>query len=193
MLRFFRILRRIALLMASSLLLICIIFWVSSFFRSGGVRLGSSHGELSLESERGLLRIASVSGNVPPRGIHPYDIGKSNFLHQRFAYAVKKTGVPAPLPQIGIAWRSSLQAYDAPDSYPAFELFIPYWILALLPAMAIGILLLKGRHRRLPAPGAILCSTCSYDLRAHSPGQKCPECGTPIPAPSKPDNRIPPP
>lgn len=28
-----------------------------------------------------------------------------------------------------------------------------------------------------------LCPTCRYDLRAHSPGQTCPECGTPIPAP----------
>ncbi len=28
------------------------------------------------------------------------------------------------------------------------------------------------------------CPTCSYDLRAHHPGQKCPECGTPIPPPS---------
>ena len=32
---------------------------------------------------------------------------------------------------------------------------------------------------RPPAPG--LCPKCSYDLRAHRPGQKCPECGTPIP------------
>ena len=26
-----------------------------------------------------------------------------------------------------------------------------------------------------------LCPTCSYDLRAHAPGQRCPECGTLIP------------
>ena len=24
------------------------------------------------------------------------------------------------------------------------------------------------------------CVSCSYDLRAHKPGGKCPECGTPI-------------
>ena len=30
---------------------------------------------------------------------------------------------------------------------------------------------------------ATLCPTCSYDLRAHAPGQACPECGTPRPLP----------
>lgn len=27
------------------------------------------------------------------------------------------------------------------------------------------------------------CITCNYDLRAHKPGDKCPECGTPVPEP----------
>jgi len=29
----------------------------------------------------------------------------------------------------------------------------------------------------LPTP----CPNCRYDLRAHTPGDKCPECGTTIP------------
>jgi hypothetical protein len=53
---------------------------------------------------------------------------------------------------------------------------IPYWFLALLfalpPAMTIrGIL-----RRRARRPG--LCPNCGYDLRAHSAGERCPECGT---------------
>ena len=34
------------------------------------------------------------------------------------------------------------------------------------------------RHKRTQAG---LCPECGYDLRAHEFGQKCPECGTPIP------------
>ncbi len=54
---------------------------------------------------------------------------------------------------------------------------------AVLPALEIFLLLLRHhpRHHR-PTAGAVPCPTCGYDLRAHYPGQKCPECGTPIPA-----------
>lgn len=31
-----------------------------------------------------------------------------------------------------------------------------------------------------PRQDCTLCPICSYDLRAHAPGDKCPECGTPI-------------
>jgi hypothetical protein len=51
-------------------------------------------------------------------------------------------------------------------------------LYAFFPA-ALAVLL---THRRLE-PG--LCPSCSYDLRAHQPGQKCPECGTLILASSK--------
>ena len=37
----------------------------------------------------------------------------------------------------------------------------------------------KYRHRRRATTG--LCPQCSYDLRAHLPGQRCPECGQVIP------------
>jgi hypothetical protein len=63
------------------------------------------------------------------------------------------------------------------SSHPAFFICsVPYWFLALL------LWYLKRRllPRRPQTPG--LCPTCTYDLRAHTPGQRCPECGTPIPA-----------
>jgi hypothetical protein len=34
--------------------------------------------------------------------------------------------------------------------------------------------------RKPKRPVVTLCPTCRYDLRAHTPGQSCPECGTPI-------------
>jgi hypothetical protein len=30
-----------------------------------------------------------------------------------------------------------------------------------------------------------LCLTCGYDLRAHKPGDRCPECGKTVPNPSE--------
>jgi hypothetical protein len=61
---------------------------------------------------------------------------------------------------------------------------IPLYLLALFAAIpsALGIFLLSRRRR--PIPG--LCPICRYDLRAHAPGQKCPECGTLIETPRPP-------
>ncbi len=63
---------------------------------------------------------------------------------------------------------------------------IPYWFLAfvmiVLPVWKIAKYV---RRRRKRDAGA--CLTCGYDLRAHRPGDKCPECGTPVPALQSPD------
>jgi hypothetical protein len=57
-------------------------------------------------------------------------------------------------------------------------LTIPYWAPALFFAAAPAWWFFYVRRRRTPAGH---CPTCRYDLRAHAPGQKCPECGTVIP------------
>ena len=55
---------------------------------------------------------------------------------------------------------------------------IPLWLLlvafSILPAWQMSKFV---RRRRSPKG---LCPTCAYDLRAHNPGDKCPECGTTI-------------
>jgi hypothetical protein len=63
----------------------------------------------------------------------------------------------------------------------------PVWCLEFHAAWPIALSLLLPalflrswrRHRHASRQG--LCPTCHYDLRAHHPGDKCPECGTPIP------------
>jgi hypothetical protein len=60
---------------------------------------------------------------------------------------------------------------------------ISYWPLIFL-FLIISSVLIKRYLRAIPPEGH--CTTCNYDLRAHHPGQKCPECGTPIPTPDRP-------
>ena len=71
--------------------------------------------------------------------------------------------------------------YDSTGfSFDGFALRIPYW----LPMLATLAFVVWSSHRliqfkRLQAEGR--CAHCHYDLRAHNPGDLCPECGTPIP------------
>ena len=75
-----------------------------------------------------------------------------------------------------------------------FRLQIPHWLAVFLLLIGATPTFWQIRrkirreimHRRVKAG---LCPTCSYDLRAHlacnSPaGNKCPECGSPIPRPN---------
>jgi hypothetical protein len=60
---------------------------------------------------------------------------------------------------------------------------IPYWLVLLMTGI-LPLRWLKGRQRQrqqIWRRSHGLCEKCGYDLRAHQPGQKCPECGTTIP------------
>jgi hypothetical protein len=64
---------------------------------------------------------------------------------------------------------------------------IDNWLLTLLSAIPLALYLLSTllfvtlpRQRAAARFRRGLCPTCGYDLRAHTPGQSCPECATPI-------------
>src|ERR1017187_8416520 len=94
--------------------------------------------------------------------------------------------VPAPwLPTFSLyyhgKWReaevlwSSVYVRMSVDLYVGiFNLWIPFVFFA---ALLIISSLIHRVIRRKKCIGQRLCRTCSYDLRAHKPGQKCPECG----------------
>ena len=63
---------------------------------------------------------------------------------------------------------------------PYSELSVPLWFPLLLSLILPAVWLRRFRsERRKKREG--LCRRCGYDLRAHLPGQVCPECGTAVP------------
>ncbi len=56
---------------------------------------------------------------------------------------------------------------------------IPYYALISVPALVVMLHLLSLRRAAKRRTNG-LCPICRYNLRAHHPGDKCPECGTAI-------------
>jgi hypothetical protein len=61
------------------------------------------------------------------------------------------------------------------------------WLAASVAAGAVCCLLARRaslpRLRTIARTLAGLCPACAYDLRAHAPGARCPECGRPVTRP----------
>jgi hypothetical protein len=69
-----------------------------------------------------------------------------------------------------------------PDRLGYHVFLIPHWFLSLLCLMPPAFWCRARLATRRP-PAANCCAVCRYDLRAHKPGDKCPECGTLVPSP----------
>jgi len=67
------------------------------------------------------------------------------------------------------------ETFNRPHSV---KYYVPYWSL-ILPMLCIYGCARRFTRKRQIAESR--CRICHYDLRAHKPNQKCPECGTPIP------------
>jgi hypothetical protein len=64
----------------------------------------------------------------------------------------------------------------------ALGILVPHWFLLILTALVPALAIWRRAHGRKRDPN--LCATCGYDLRAST--ERCPECVTPIAAPSRP-------
>jgi len=108
-----------------------------------------------------------------------------------------------PLSYYQVEWRSGLwhdSGYSGMDGF-SFDWDIdrtsllapreryyasaPLWFPAVL--LILASYLAWRRCLRFRHPTFKLCHTCGYDLRAHHPGEKCPECGSPVPTPKDPE------
>jgi hypothetical protein len=82
---------------------------------------------------------------------------------------------------------SSNVIYSTPPGYFDRTWAAPFWsvllLFSILPACRLLALAQQRRTRRRARLG--LCQRCGYDLRASK--ERCPECGTPIPAKEKTD------
>jgi hypothetical protein len=84
--------------------------------------------------------------------------------------------------QFGFGTSLMGQIYSA-DWQSCTGIMFPIWPISVAAALAFSWQIGHWFRHRKTALTASLCRRCSYDLRAHHPGQNCPECGTPIPAP----------
>lgn len=82
----------------------------------------------------------------------------------------------------GIMFRAGLKSTSGSEvprnDAPIYSLMFPQWMPAVLAA--IPLMVAAWRWRKRLSPDQILCGICTYDLRAHKAGDKCPECGTKV-------------
>jgi hypothetical protein len=108
---------------------------------------------------------------IQRRDEYPYanTYGESTFYRSGFDWLSYKepTSVNRPLDQ-GLHWPDSSTYITTPDWF---------WALIWGTASTCSIIPIIRRRNRHDSD---LCPTCSYDLRAHPLGSRCPECGATV-------------
>lgn len=179
-------LRRIILTLSTLCLLASIALWIASVYApkvihwNRGPNLGQS---ISLIPHRILIVSlefppdpdAQTASKLRPRGIYAEDIDR-RLYDSTFAWlslGFQKSSGPYPhmimLPTGAMLYlRLHLRVW-----------VIPLWIFPPVFAIVPNFYFLAFLRRTRP-PRDRLCTKCRYNLRAHKPGDKCPECGIPV-------------
>jgi len=206
-----RFLRTAFAFVSAVLFLGAVLLWVRSYFRSDSIEfhdgsMPTEHKRTLIISTNQLLfffqstvffNIDPATGKEIPFGpgdsladpsTPPHTWASNPPLPAGWYYG---TSSPTFFDHLGFDWRSSHEPrshlWTAPDhdSFPCeaesfeYQGSIPLWAPTTLLGLAPSFWLVR-RLRRPNRPG--LCTNCSYDLRAHRAGDKCPECGSPVPA-----------
>ncbi len=86
-----------------------------------------------------------------------------------------------PIAQFG--GDSSMRLAADSVGFPFTTVTIPFWLLTILLAVLPSMWAMTYSRRRIKHNRRFrLCIKCGYDLRAHKPNEKCPECGTSVSA-----------
>ena len=183
-----RWLRRLLVLASLLLFLAITLAWPLSYWRHDSAALGRTwfaHDRLTqyalaVETSKGGLHISWSYATATPADFdwsgNPDNTGRWNFIGDtggRHEYPHFSNEVAPGLTFLGFA-------FGYAGAWPTghlCELILPYPFLFLLFAIA-SALALRATLRRRREKRLGLCPVCSYDLRAHRPGDKCPECGT---------------
>lgn len=191
--------RRVSIIATTISLLLCaatVVLWVRSYYRAVTV-----------------TRVVTLKSLLVP-GEHEGDeaghatsaFGVVEVVWFRNPDVIHATAEQAPRAKWSVAsesaddnWRSSLMSdltrfdggvrlgpygfgyYTGAPLLPQYAVAVPYWLLAIptLPMPAIWVWRFARRQHRASKNR---CATCGYDLRVST--DRCPECGTPIPAKS---------
>lgn len=194
--RVFNIVTTISLL----LLVVTICFWIRSYFAfdnfylsllqfgditadngmsiatgKGGIRLefqtygGWNNGILLPQLHRLSTTHITVARTFYPEQLNPYGPDIHGFSWHGFEHLTYRYPVPKGM---GSGTAVLYQTY----------FLAPLWALSMLWAIlpVIYWTFIRKRRRIATRIAKGLCLVCGYDLRSHSPGQRCPECGTEI-------------
>lgn len=121
-----------------------------------------------------------------PRVVRVYQwphVGKGIYGHFRLIFQFGQVYPDYYMgPPLG-KWDIRLKTVRAPPTAVfVIGVLSDLWPGLALTALALAPLLPRAyRRRRNPGFGEASCPKCGYDLRAHNPGDRCPECGSAVP------------
>ncbi len=168
---------------ASALLLVAALtLWLLSYFRYDCIDHGTTVGlGLAIRSSAGRVEVIRSIFLSMPDGLS-HETGPRPFLDQSRDWSYADTSdVIWGFPRLKLLGCEYAASPPGSAVYPAHWLYVPYsYVAILLSIMPTLWLLTRNRRRRNNRLAHGLCPNCAYDLRAHHPGDKCPECGTPI-------------
>jgi hypothetical protein len=177
-----RVLRYLVKLFAALSLLACIALLVQSS-RSGRVEESYQRGRTEYTTRGGdliVLRFSEIPRDmeVPAPTFSSVPLGQANYewamIREMWVFDVHVGDAVWTRVESGPVQGGAFKGWmvSVPLRYIAFVFAIP-------PSVWAIVLLRRVRSWMRPVPGH--CAKCGYDLRSHAKGERCPECGTPVP------------
>ena len=165
----------------SVLVLVCVLIaWPWSYFQKAGISCSAGTGsDCIIASWAGRFVVVQESYEIFPPGIDCFS-SPLQFKRSWQEWSYWDRPVDSDFRKSSYLGCEYAVARVGKAAYPSAAILVPYSYLATLSAIlpAAGLVALLKRRRRLRRRAQGHCSACGYDLHAHNPGDKCPECGT---------------